>query len=58
MKENSFIFHWARRVIAWYGLDGRSVKARWPSMSISSVYRCQQMPTKLSISDGNFSAIS
>lgn len=66
MKENSFIslgqesdcMVWIRWQKATKTPDGRSTKARWASMGISSVHRCQQMPTKLSISDGDFSAIS
>jgi hypothetical protein len=64
------LLHWARRVIAWYGLDGRKLQKHqmeeaqrqgghlWASPVSKDVHRCQQMPTKLSISDGDFSAIS
>ncbi len=57
-------------LIAWYGLDGRKLQKHqmeeaqrqgghlWASPVSTDVHRCQQMPTKLSISDGDFSAIS
>ncbi len=66
MKENSFIslgqesdcMVWIRWQKTPKTPDGRSTKAKWASPVSTDVHRCQQMPTKLSISDGHFSSIS